>query len=395
MLFRRPASRFALLAALFLFPSADAGGATRRVPADHSTIQAAIDAAAAADTVLVAAGTYSGEGNRDLNFNGRDLVLISESGAAATIIDVQGNAEAPHRGMTFKTAESRAAIVEGFTILNGFMSIAPSRPRRGFADDAHDLSAGGILIQNSSPTIRDVWVFQCQSDYSGGGIEIELGAKPLLERVVIKGCVSSQLGGGLSVERQAQPTLIDLVVTGNFAPDGAGVAVSAIPTFNGLLVAGNTAGVRGGGIFCTGFARTTMENALVWNNCAPEGGEIFTEAAQALSFTCSVIDSSDVARSLSGEVRFGEDCRFVDPIFCGPVGCDVAPTLDGDYRVGSASICLPGIAPCGALIGVLGQGTCSVNPTLRVTWGGVKARYGDPARRMAQPHRGRQGASAR
>ena len=45
-------------------------GATIHVPQDQPTIQAGVDAAVDGDQVVVAAGTYTGPGNRDIDFQG-------------------------------------------------------------------------------------------------------------------------------------------------------------------------------------------------------------------------------------------------------------------------------------------------------------------------------------
>ena len=107
------------------------------------TIQAAIYASQSGDTVIVADGTYSGDGNRDLDFGGQDITVTSQNGATKTIIDCGGHASADgsgdHRGFYIHSGES-AAVISGFTIKNGY--------------ESHD-SGGGIYIESSGVTVQD------------------------------------------------------------------------------------------------------------------------------------------------------------------------------------------------------------------------------------------------
>jgi len=54
------------------------------VPGDSTAIQAAIDGAVDGDTVLVTDGVYTGNGNRDLDFVGKRIILRSENGPEVT-----------------------------------------------------------------------------------------------------------------------------------------------------------------------------------------------------------------------------------------------------------------------------------------------------------------------
>ena len=88
---------------------------------DYPTIQAAIDDVLDGDIVELADGVFTGEGNRDLNFNGRPITVRSASGDPdACIIDCGGDPE-EHRGFNFISGEDAASILEGITIRNGYM----------------------------------------------------------------------------------------------------------------------------------------------------------------------------------------------------------------------------------------------------------------------------------
>jgi hypothetical protein len=168
------------------------GAVTIHVPGDQPTIQAGLDASQTGDTVLVAAGTYTGAGNTEIDFGGRDVVLLSAGGPDSTIIDGQGGA----RGFYFHNGETAAAEVIGFTIYNGF-----------------DSPGGGVYIENSGPTFR---------------------------RCIISGCNTATQGGGVNVVR-GTPAFYHCVLHGNHASEGGGMsATSSSITVTSCIVAANT-----------------------------------------------------------------------------------------------------------------------------------------------------------
>src|SRR5262249_26782159 len=89
-------------------------GQSRLVPSQYSTIQAAIDACNDGDEVIVADGTYTGAGNKDLTLHGHPITVRSQNGPASSIIDCQGSG----RGFDFNN-ESPQSVVRGFTVRNG------------------------------------------------------------------------------------------------------------------------------------------------------------------------------------------------------------------------------------------------------------------------------------
>lgn len=65
--------------------------ATINVPGDQPTIQAGVDASVSGDTVLVAPGTYIGDGNREIIVSLKDIDIIGVGGAASVIVDADSS----------------------------------------------------------------------------------------------------------------------------------------------------------------------------------------------------------------------------------------------------------------------------------------------------------------
>ncbi|MCH9022698.1 MAG: sulfatase-like hydrolase/transferase, partial [Planctomycetes bacterium] len=83
---------------------------TISIPTDVATIQQAIDWSIDGDVIVLDAVTYTGSGNRDLNFGGKAITIRSidpsdPAVVANTVIDCEGTLSDPHRGFTFMTSE--------------------------------------------------------------------------------------------------------------------------------------------------------------------------------------------------------------------------------------------------------------------------------------------------
>jgi len=135
---------------LFLSISTIVSAGIIHVPGDQPTIQAGIDAAMNGDTVSVADGTYTGSGNKALDFWGKAITVKSENGPENCVIDCENNG----RGFSFHSGEDANSVVNGFTIQNGRTAS----------------NGGGIYCQNSSPKILNNIISENWSYYGGGGI---------------------------------------------------------------------------------------------------------------------------------------------------------------------------------------------------------------------------------
>lgn len=99
-------ARIMLVAALIIGGAAQASATTYVVspdgPGDYPTIQAAVDAVVDYDVIELADGTFTGDGNRDIEVPAKNITIRSEGGdPMSCIVDCQGSARAEHRGFHF------------------------------------------------------------------------------------------------------------------------------------------------------------------------------------------------------------------------------------------------------------------------------------------------------
>jgi hypothetical protein len=222
IVFPRRAARAGASVALLLLPTAPASAATIHVPSERPTIQAAIDAASAGDTVLVAAGTYQGTQNTGLDFGGKDLVLRSASGPEVTTIDGEGYYAYIRRALILQNGETAASVVVGITFV-----------------DCWEASGGAVYIRNgSSPVFRDCR-FLDNFGYShttarGGAVNVTEGSSPSFEdcEFVGNGASGDSHGyGGAVYVSSSTPTFTRCTFTGNDAESGGAVYESGGATF--------------------------------------------------------------------------------------------------------------------------------------------------------------------
>lgn len=227
-------------------------------PADFTTIQAAITDTNNGDTVIVYEGTYTGDGNYDIDFQSKAITVRSEKGPDFTIVDCDG------RGYGFRIRDNEVAEarLEGFTIHNaiyGAIKCYSSSPPRM----VHSIQTKNTKRDYPyAPGYRDVVIHNCVAiDNPGGGILLDGH-----DNVTISNCYISRNGTAGVWSYMSWPTFRDCAVVQN---GGTGIrATGAIVT--NCTIADNS----GYGIW---MYEPTITNSIVWANTLghiynPDGG---------------------------------------------------------------------------------------------------------------------------
>ncbi|NQT19480.1 MAG: SBBP repeat-containing protein, partial [Planctomycetes bacterium] len=178
----------------YVDPAGANGNGTEANP--FGAIQQAIDAASHGDVIILRDGTYTGDGNRDIDFAGKTVTLRSENGPSGCIVDCEGGEAAPHGGILFYSGEGPSSIVDGLTI-------------RG----AYGGDGGGIYCSGTSPTLKNCIIADCRAWY--GAALFCSNASPALINVTITGNTAMLTGGGVYCFGSPRPNIANSIIWGN------------------------------------------------------------------------------------------------------------------------------------------------------------------------------------
>jgi parallel beta-helix repeat protein len=253
----------------------------------YQTIQQAIDDSNDGNTIVVTPDTYTGTGNKDIDFHGKAITVQSSDPnnwavVAATIIDCQSSG----RGFRFYTGEDTNSVVKGLTITNG--------------GDTYE--GGAIHCTGSSPSIINCIIRDNVTNGNGAGIYCGYDSNAVINNCLITSNTFSPSGyGGAIYVYKSSPIITNCVITSNSAVGhgrhGGGICcwgdqyVAGNALVANCIVAGNSAAHRGGGLYAY-WSSPTFVNCTVIGNKALEGGGIgsFRESNPAV-INCIVRDN--------------------------------------------------------------------------------------------------------
>ncbi|MBD3348013.1 MAG: hypothetical protein GF400_02310, partial [Candidatus Eisenbacteria bacterium] len=353
-------------------------GRTWYVPSQAPTIAAAIDSAAACDTIDVAAGTYfeqnlvmkSGVTMRgEVDLYGANLVTIDGQGYERIMYGAGLDSTTVIERLTFSWGDTTGVAGTG-----GALRLESSYARVRSCDFTHNSSesGGALSVDGGAPRFEDCVFDENESRGSGGAVVARLAAEPVFERCAFTNNTSttSAIGGAMSCYSTSDVTLIDCVFSSNLTDGNGGAiyihasnlsatgcefthnlaelnggALSAIDTsveLTGCLISHNDSPL-GSGLNLSGTSTATVDHSIVSFGITGEAIRCRDSATADLS-CCDIYgnEGGDYVGCVTGEM--GIDGNFsLDPEFCRPDSSDFG------VSVGSPCLDAPG---CGLIGGV-------------------------------------------
>ena len=286
-------------------------------PADFNNIQAAIDDCNNGDVVIIAPGTYTGRGNRDIDFHGKAITVCSidpndPNIVAATIVEGSGFLTSLYHGFTLHSSEGRDSIIAGLTVRTFW---APVESAMG----GLWVAGGGIFCKGASPTISYCVIesncayfdFEMRNPGFGGGIFSDWSSKPLITHCTIRNNYCYLDGGGIFC---GNALISNTRIEGNRGAFGTGGIYGGI-VIDHCIIERNNSGFWVGGISSNG----TITNSRISNNSGTEvGGGVYCGGVYGspLISNC-IINGNSVGAGRGGGIHCGEGARVINCLVVG------------------------------------------------------------------------------
>ncbi|MEE2906660.1 MAG: GC-type dockerin domain-anchored protein [Planctomycetota bacterium] len=267
--------------ALLGIASASVHADTWHVPDDFPTIQEALDAASADDTILVGPGTYY----ESLDFDNKNMILMSTDGLDSTFIDgsnttaslvqmVHCGSPARVQGFTFQNADGGTPVGQDETIIvGGGIRVLAGQP---VIEDCHFINChsgygGGIHSGGSNVSVINCSFLNCSASANAGGLLV-INGLGTIEGCYFEGNHATLMGGAIHIVNGDGHAIHDSEIINNTAIDGAGISWHNIQTgfgldITGCNISGNSATNAGGGIrSVAGSAPVSFTDSILCDN---------------------------------------------------------------------------------------------------------------------------------
>ncbi len=246
----------------------------------YATIQDALNAAQDGENIMLADGVFSGPGNRDLDFLGKNITLRSASDLREEcIIECEGSETEPHRAFIFQNGESAQTVIRGITIQGGW-------------------------------------------ENRGGAIFCKNGSSPTFEKCRFLGNYAAE-GGVVASDPDCNPSFSLCVACDNEAIKGGfyfgyrgGIQLN-------YCTIGNNEGSAFGSAMFAFLADVTVENTIISGNTGDDACFFF---GGTVSLSCTDIwgnPGGDWTDTIASQLGMDGNAS-VDPMFCDAGACDLS-----------------------------------------------------------------------
>lgn len=312
---------------------------------DYMLIQDAIAASSTGDQIEVYPNTY----NENLDLLGKDLVIYSNGGLGSVTVD--GTSSGPViscvSGETSATQIKGLIFIHGNAALGGGMLIDGSSPmvkECRFEDNQATIAGGGAALKNSNSMFELCSFVDNNAFQAGGHMHIEGGKPSVLDTEMLRGHAgvspivgyggslnakntdlfmarchiednsSTRAGGSISLKRSIAHIEQSSVYSGTSTDGGGLFCIDTNLRLLGVVFKDNVASNDGGGLYTTGTGDVFVEQChLVSNESHRNGAGMFVRMKRGRHEVIqSVFEQNFAGYSGAGTFYYHADRGLID-----------------------------------------------------------------------------------